>query len=55
MTAHAAWREWWTERAAIGEYLGNLSRRDAEAQADRIAGPPPGTQLEMAADRGGGR
>jgi hypothetical protein len=43
------------QRAAIGEVLGNLSRADAELRADRIAGPPPGTQLEMADGRGGGR
>jgi hypothetical protein len=56
VTAYAAWREWWTERAAIGECEGNLSRRDAELQADRIAGPAPGTQRDWLADgRGGGR
>jgi len=40
--AYLAWREWWTERAAIGEYLGGLTRAEAERQADEIAGPPPG-------------
>lgn len=39
--AYLAWLEWWIERAAIGEYLGGLTRAEAEKQADRIAGPPP--------------
>lgn len=41
VSAYAAWLEWWTERAAIAEYEGGLTRAEAEAQADRIAGPPP--------------
>lgn len=40
----------------MNKYLDNLSRRAAEIQADRIAGPPPGTQRDWLADgRGGSR
>lgn len=37
----ADWREFWTERAAVGEYLGGLTRAEAEVQATVLAGRMP--------------
>jgi hypothetical protein len=34
----ADWLEWWKERAAICEYLGGMSRDDAERAANNLAG-----------------
>lgn len=41
VTAVADWYEFLEERAAIGEYLGGLSRGAAEQQARELAGPRP--------------
>jgi hypothetical protein len=40
-TTPAAWQEELDERAAIAEYLGGLSRADAEQLALEIVGPRP--------------
>lgn len=37
----ADWREFFTERAAIAEYVGGMLRDDAEALAADLAGPQP--------------
>ncbi len=38
---HADWLEFYTERAAIFEFLGGMSREDAEREAMKLAGPAP--------------
>lgn len=47
----AEWREYVSERAAICEYLGELSREDADRAAIEMAGPMPGTQIEWRGSR----
>lgn len=34
----ADWQEWWTERAAVYEFLGGVSRAEAEVAATELAG-----------------
>lgn len=41
VSAAEDWREYLVERAAIGEYLGELTREEAERQARELAGPQP--------------
>lgn len=41
VSAAEDWTEYIEERAAIGEYLGGLSREAAERQARELAGPRP--------------
>jgi hypothetical protein len=38
----ADWQEWWTERAAIFEFLGGMSRAEAERAATELVGPYTG-------------
>lgn len=37
----ADWLEWWKERAAVFEYLGGMTREEAERAATELAGPQP--------------
>lgn len=37
----ADWEEWRRERAGVFEFMGGMPRKEAEAAANELAGPPP--------------